>query len=70
MSVLWERDGDAFYGTTRTLDGGTLFHLIAEQVNHHWDWSVWRPDQPPEMARHGVADTAQEAMQAAEEAVI
>ena len=45
-------------------------HLVVERLpnGHEWDWTVWRPGEPPEHARHGVAASAPAAMRAAEAA--
>jgi hypothetical protein len=66
--VIWERDGETFHATLESTDGTTRFHFVVERLNHGWDWTVWRPDDPVASARHGVADTVQEAMRQAEEA--
>jgi hypothetical protein len=66
--MIWERNGDMFHATTRDPSGEVLFHLVVERLNHAWDWSVWRPDEPADMANLGVAATPQEAIQAAERA--
>ncbi len=67
--VIWERSGDMYHATARTESGEVRFHLVVERLNHAWDWSVWRPDEQVEKARHGVSDTIQDAMRSAEEAV-
>jgi hypothetical protein len=66
---LWERSGDMFSATVESPEGVIIFHLVVERLNHHWDWAVWRPEEPVTMARQGVADSIQEAMRQAEQAV-
>ena len=71
MSIVWEKDGEGFYATIIEPPGDTvLFHLKVEKYNDRWDWAIWRPGQDPRTATHGLADTAQEAMPAAELATI
>ncbi len=67
--VIWERSGDMYHATARTESGEVRFHMVVEKLGRAWDWSVWRPEEPAGRARHGTADTVQEAMRAAEEAV-
>jgi len=57
-----------FHATTRDLSGEVLYRLVVEKLGHAWDWSVWQPGEPMNMARHGVSATAQDAMRAAEHA--
>ena len=67
--MIWEQSGDIFHATARAPSGEVLFHLVVERLNHHWDWSIWRPGEPARMARHGVAATASDAMRKAEAAM-
>jgi hypothetical protein len=67
-NLIWEFDGDAYLATIETAPGRIRFRLVVERSNGSWDWSVWNPRSPDISARHGVADTAQEAMKAAEAA--
>jgi hypothetical protein len=68
--MIWERNGDAFYATDETLSGEVCFRLIVEmRPDETWDWAAWRDGGRVELARHGVIETAQAAIQAAELAV-
>jgi hypothetical protein len=65
--MLWERDGDAFYADISDLSGTVSFRLAVEAApDGSWTWTVWRPGDPPTLARYGIAGTAREAMQLAE----
>jgi hypothetical protein len=70
MPVVWERDGnDAYFATVENATGGVRYRLVVERMNGSWDWMVWNPGYPAVSARHGVAETVQDAMKAAEQAV-
>lgn len=47
------------------------YHLLVESLPNDsgWDWTVWRPGDAPDAARHGIASSAAQAMSAAEHAV-
>jgi hypothetical protein len=65
----WERDGDTYNSTARDLSGTVAFHVVVEAMpDGTWTWTVWRPGDPPRLARYGTAATAQAAMQLAESA--
>ena len=67
--MLWERDGDTYNATASDPSGTVVFHLVVEAVpNGSWTWTVWRPGDPPTLARYGTAGTIQEAMHLAEQA--
>jgi hypothetical protein len=66
--VIWERSGDAYYAVVIGSDDKALIRLVVEPHGNQWDWVVWRPDQGPDKARHGIAGTVQEAMRDAESA--
>ena len=68
-TMVWERSGDLYHATLRSPFGEVIFHLVAEKLGRAWDWSVWRPADPPERARHGVRVSVQEAVRDAEAAV-
>ena len=70
MPVVWEQSGDAFFATAETTRNGERYYLVIDQLPRGgWDWSVWRQGDSWRLARNGTADTAQEAMKRAEEAV-
>jgi hypothetical protein len=69
MAIVWERDGDAYYATVEDGAGGVRCRLVVEKMNGSWDWSVWKPDSPEISARHGVANSVQDAMREAERAI-
>jgi hypothetical protein len=67
--MLWERSGSAFHATVEDASGRVLYRLIVEELpNGTWDWAVWRSGAQSFLGRHGVTDTIQEAIQAAEAA--
>jgi hypothetical protein len=67
--MLWERDSDTYDLTVRNLSGTVEFHLVVEAMpDGTWTWTVWRPGDPPRLARYGTAATAEQAMQLAEKA--
>jgi hypothetical protein len=68
MAVVWERDGDTYYATVEEAAGGVRYRLVVERMNGSWDWTIWKPAIPEISARHGVADTVQDAMREAERA--
>jgi hypothetical protein len=70
MAVVWERNEQGYHATLRGPSNEVRFHLTVEKFNDCWDWAMWRPGQDQQTATHGLADTAQEAMQAAELATI
>jgi hypothetical protein len=55
--VIWERSGDAYYAVVIGSDDKALIRLVVEPHGNQWDWVVWRPDQGPDKARHGIAGT-------------
>ena len=67
--MLWGRDGDTYTADVSDLSGTVVFHLVVEAVSDgSWTWAVWRPGDPPRLARYGTAGTIQEAMDHAEQA--
>lgn len=67
--MLWERDGDTYNATVPDLSGAVVFRLVVEAASDGlWTWTVWRPGDPPRLARYGIAATVQEAMRLAEQA--
>jgi hypothetical protein len=68
MTTIWERSGGAYYATVTGSDGETRFHLVVESDGRRWDWTVWRPGEALQAARHGVAPTVQGAIRRAEAA--
>ena len=69
MVVVLERSGEAFHADTDAADG-TRYHLIVEKLpGGGWDWSGWRQNAGTRGTQSGTADTAQEAMRAAEQAL-
>ena len=68
--MLWERDGDTYNADVSDPSGRVVSHLVVEAMpDSSWTWTVWRPGDPPRLARYGTAGTIQEAMQLAELAV-
>jgi hypothetical protein len=68
--MVWKRDGVAFYANVVGAAGTVTHNLAVEAASDgSWTWTIWRAGDPPRLARYGIADTAQEAMQAAEQAV-
>jgi hypothetical protein len=59
---------DMLFATLVAPRGHTCYHLIAERLpaDDGWDWTVWRPGDAREAARHGSAPDAATAMMAAE----
>jgi hypothetical protein len=68
MAVVRERDGDTYYATAENASGEIRYRLVVERMNGSWDWTAWKPGYPEVSARHGVADTVQDAMREAEQA--
>jgi hypothetical protein len=68
MAVVWERSGDAFFAI---VDHGTdRYYLTAEELSGGgWDWSAWSQRYGWRIVRNGIADTVQEAMRNAEQAL-
>ena len=65
--MIWERSDEAFHATVETPSGEVRVHLIVEKISDElWDWAVWKPGEPAELAWHGTAATVQAAMQGAE----
>jgi hypothetical protein len=71
MRQLWRKVDESLYAAVIGGRGGLRYHLIVERLpgGDGWDWTVWRPGDPPEAARHGVAPSTVRAMRAAEAAV-
>jgi RNA:NAD 2'-phosphotransferase (TPT1/KptA family) len=67
----WRKVDEALFAAVINGSDRTRYHLIAERLpsGSGWDWTVWRPGDAPEAARHGIAPTAAAAMRAAEAAV-
>jgi hypothetical protein len=70
MAVVWELSEEGYYATIRGPSDEVQFHLSVEKYSERWDWAMWRPGQDERTATRGLADTAQEAMWAAELATI
>jgi len=70
MTVVWALSEEGYSATIMGPSDEVRFHLTVEKYNDRWDWAVWRPGQNQRTATHGPADTAQEAMRAAELATI
>jgi hypothetical protein len=70
MSIVWEPSDEGYCATIRGPSDEILFHLTVEKYNDRWDWAMWRPGQDQRTATHGLADTVDEAMRAAELATI
>ena len=67
--MLWERDGDGYYADVSDPSGIVVFRLVVEATpDGSWTWTVWRPGDPPRLARYGTAGTVQEAIHLAEQA--
>ena len=65
----WERDGDTCNADVADLSCAVVFNLVVEPVpDGSWTWTVWRPGNPPRLARYGTAGTVLEAMHLAEQA--
>jgi hypothetical protein len=69
MTLIWERNGDAYHTDVTGLDGETLIRLIVEPYGDLWDWIAWRPGEDHAKARQGIAGTVQDAMRDAESVV-
>jgi hypothetical protein len=69
MAVIWEKSGDAFYADVEAADGSHI-HMSVEELPRAagWEWLVWHQRNGMRVMGHGVAGTAQDAMQAAEAA--
>jgi hypothetical protein len=67
----WRKVDDALFAAVINGRDRARYHLLVERLPNGsgWDWTVWRPGDPPEAARHGVAPSAAAAMRAAEAAV-
>lgn len=67
-SRRWRKVDDALYASVFNGPNSARYHLIVERLpnGRGWDWTVWRPGDAPEAARHGVAPSAADAMRAAE----
>jgi hypothetical protein len=70
MRQRWRKVDGALFAAAIGGRDGAPYHLIVEQLPNgsDWDWTVWRPGDAPEDARHGVARDAAAAMRAAEAA--
>ena len=70
MSIVWEKDGEAFYATVTDEAGRPQLHLIVERDGSAWDWAVWRPGEDRAGARHGRTVTRHAAVWDAERATL
>jgi hypothetical protein len=72
MYPPWHRTDDIVSATVTSSRGDARYHLIVERLprQHRWDWTVWRPSDPPTAARHGDAPFIEAAMRAAAAAVL
>jgi CheY-like chemotaxis protein len=67
--VAWRKSESGLFASLRS--GWTHHSLIVEPLprKNAWDWTVWRPDEPEEAPRYGMATSVLAAMAAAEQAV-
>ena len=67
----WRRVDDGLFAAVMKGGDQARYHLVVERLPNAsgWDWTVWRPGDAPDAARHGVAPSSAEAMRAAERAV-
>jgi hypothetical protein len=70
MSIVWEKDGEAFCAAVTDEAGRPQLHLMVESEGHGWDWAVWRPGEDRASARHGRTTTRHAAMWDAERATL
>ena len=70
MRPRWCKVDEAFFAAAAAGHNGS-YHLTVEQLPDHdgWDWTVWRPGEAPEVARHGQAFSVEAALRAAETTV-
>ena len=70
MRPRWCKVDEAFFAAATAGHNGS-YHLTVEQLPDHdgWDWTVWRPGEAPEVARHGQALSVEAALRAAEATV-
>jgi hypothetical protein len=70
VARAWHYREEALRATTLSDQIGTRYHLTVEMLPHReWEWLVWRTGDSGGAIRHGVAQTADAAMAAAEGAV-
>jgi hypothetical protein len=67
MTVIWESDGNAFYGSVTGPAGEDQWRLVVERLGDQWDWSVWCSGNEA-VAVCGIAATRHGAMKDAEAA--
>lgn len=67
----WRKIDDGLFAAVINDDDQIRYHLLVESLPNGgaWDWTVWRPGDAPDAARHGIASSAAEAMRAAERTV-
>jgi hypothetical protein len=70
LSVIWESDGIALFGTATSSQGQVLYRLAVEILpgGGGWDWSVWRADAAATAIGHGTSASSAIAKASAEEA--
>ena len=63
MRPRWCKVDEAFFAAATAGHNGS-YHLTVEQLPDHdgWDWTVWRPGEAPEVARHGQALSVEAAL--------
>lgn len=68
--VAWYKAQNALFATVLIRPGQLRYRLIVEPLPRRdgWDWTVWRPGDAEETARHGRASSVVSAMAAAEDA--
>jgi hypothetical protein len=69
MTILWNKSEDGiWFGQWRSGDASNLY-LVVERLpdGSGWDWAVWDPNRV-RLLRHGLALTADDAVNAAEPA--
>ena len=68
LKLPWTRVDGTLFATVVAGHGRARYHMIAERLpaDNGWDWTVWRPGDALDTARHGYAPGVVTAMAAAE----
>jgi hypothetical protein len=68
MRVCWYNAGDGLLTAVAMESDGTLYRLVVERLPNGagWDWSVWRPGEPPGSSQYGDTPDKAAAIAAAE----
>ena len=68
MVRAWDYREAVLRATTLSDRNETRYHLTVEAMSHlgEWEWVVWRGGDLDPVVRHGIAQTANAAMAAAE----